>query len=806
MTKSPMTILLIEDNPGDARLIREMFRGPTSHPTSITHVTSMHEAETHVADHPMDIILLDLGLPDTQGLGAVRRTHLAAPHVPLVVLTGVDDESLAMKALQEGAQDYLVKGQIEEAGLIRALRYAIERKALEEQLSVAKNRAEQAETLLRDAVESMSEGFVIYDQEDRFVLCNEAYRRIYPERAGFLAPGTRFEDILRTVLASGGLDASVGREAEWFEERLQYHREAKGAVERQQANGMWILATDRRMQSGGIAGLRIDVTDLKRTQTALFEEEARLDRAQAIAGIGSWELHMATGRYAWSKEMYRIRGVSSDRFVPSLENTAPLVHPDDALSFQSWLGDLMAGRTQGAREIKIVRPDGEVRLLGVEGRAVTNTNGVITHLDGTMQDITERRATEQQLAQAQKMEAIGNLTGGMAHDFNNGLAVVIGNLDMLGRLIKADPAATELCDEARDGARRCAELIRLLLAFARRQPLYPRQTDVNKLVQASAKLLARVLGEDIAWALNLGDELPSVVTDPAQLAAALTNLANNARTAMPRGGKLEITTRTAEFDARYVALHPDANPGVYVLIEFSDTGSGILPEILGNIFEPFFTTKDTGQGSGLGLSMVFGFVRQSGGHLTVYSEPGRGTTFRIYLPSAEASDRAAVIPVLPQPVVGGDEMVLLVEDNASLRQTTARQLQDLGYQVREAEHADAALVILASGDRVDLLFSDVVMPGSMDGIDLANLATRARHGLKVLLTSGFPGLRTSNEAIADCSFPLLSKPYSHEELARNLRALLDLQNGPTSAVSIPDVAAMRCDDVDADPTIVAEPA
>ena len=483
MTKMPMTILLIEDNPGDARLINEMFKGQASFKTSITHVTSMNEAESHVMDHTVDIILLDLGLPDTQGLAAVRRAHSAAPHIPLVVLTGLDDEILAMQALQEGAQDYFVKGQVEETGLFRALRYAIERKTIGRASSPSRRiRAEQAETMLRDAVDSMSEGFVIYDHEDRFVLCNDAYRRIYPERTGSLTPGISFENILRTVLANGGVDASVGRETEWLAERLEYHHEARGGVERQQANGMWILATDRRMQSGGLAGLRIDITNLKRTQAALREEEARLDRAQAIAGIGSWELDVATGRYEWSKEMYRIRGVSADSFAPALENTAALMHPADAPSFQSWLNELMAGQKPGAREIRIVRPNGEERLLGVEGRAVTDPDGAISHLAGTMQDITDRRATEQQLAQAQKMEAIGNLTGGMAHDFNNGLAVIIGNLDLLGRLIKADPDATDLCDEARDGARRCADLIRLLLAFARRQPLQPRQTDVNELV------------------------------------------------------------------------------------------------------------------------------------------------------------------------------------------------------------------------------------------------------------------------------------------------------------------------------------
>jgi len=800
-----MTILLIEDNPGDARLIHEMFKELASRQTSITHVTSMGDAESHVAMHAVDIMLLDLGLPDVQGLAAVRRAHLAAPRVPLVVLTGQDNESLAIQALKEGAQDYFVKGQVEETGLFRALRYAIERKTLDEQLSTAKDRAEQAETMLRDAVESMSEGFVIYDNEDRFVLCNETYRRIYPERAGYLTPGTRFEDMLRGVLANDGVNGLGEREIDWFANRLQYHREAKDAVEQQHANGVWILATDRRMRSGGTAGLRIDVTDLKRTQAALIEEEARLDRAQAIAGIGSWELDVATGRFVWSKEMYHICGVSADNFVPTLDTTAALVHPDDAPSFQSWLSDLTAGRQQGARELKIVRPDGEQRLLGVEGRAVTDSNGVIGRLTGTMQDITDRRLIEQQLSQAQKMEAIGNLTGGMAHDFNNGLAVIIGNLDLLTRMIKADPAATELCQEARDGARRCADLIRLLLAFARRQPLHPRQTDVNELVQSTANLLGRALGEDVTWTLSLGENLPSVMADPAQLGAALTNLANNARTAMPRGGKLEITTRLASLDAHYVALNPGVSPGTYVLIEFSDNGSGIAPGILRNIFEPFFTTKDTGQGSGLGLSMVFGFVKQSGGHLTVYSELGRGTTFHIYLPCAEAGDRPTVSTDHFLPVVGGDEMILVVEDNALLRRATARQLHDLGYQVREAEHAEAALVILASGDRVDLLFSDVVMPGSMDGLGLANLAARARRGLKILLTSGFPGLRAAGQNTEECPFPLLSKPYSHDELAWNLRALLDKRDGPVPAVSAPDFARETGEGPGADPAVAAEP-
>jgi CheY-like chemotaxis protein len=283
--------------------------------------------------------------------------------------------------------------------------------------------------------------------------------------------------------------------------------------------------------------------------------------------------------------------------------------------------------------------------------------------------------------------------------------------------------------------------------------------------------------------------LPAAVTDPTQLEAALTNLANNARDAMPRGGNLGITTKAAELDAQYAALHREVNPGDYVLIEVSDTGTGIAPEIIGSIFEPFFTTKGTGRGSGLGLSMVFGFVTQSGGHLAVHSEIGHGSTFRIYLPCTHVVNMRAVTPVDLRPVIGGNETVLIVEDNAPLRRATVRQLSALGYQVLEAEDAAAAMVILAGQDPVDLLFSDVVMPGTMDGLDLAQFAMWARKDLKVLLTSGFPGVRAADHQIVDCPFPLLNKPYGHDELARAIYDVLGMVYA-VSQVAVTDPVAL----------------
>jgi len=389
-------------------------------------------------------------------------------------------------------------------------------------------------------------------------------------------------------------------------------------------------------------------------------------------------------------------------------------------------------------------------------------------------DITERKATEQRLRQAQRMDAIGQLTGGMAHDFNNILGVVIGSLDMLrlgGRLNDEDDA---LASGAIDAAVLGADLIKRLLAFARRQQLKPQRVEVNALVAGTVDILGRTLGEAIPIIVDLGEDVWPVRIDPTQLEASLVNLATNARDAMPKGGSLTITTVNRELDADYASMHTDVDAGDYALIEVTDTGTGIAPELMSRIFEPFFTTKDPGKGTGLGLSMVFGFVKQSGGHLNVYSEPGVGTTFRLYLPrdrgAASEGDRVPFVA----PAVGGTETILVVEDNIAMRKVVVRQLTELGYRVLEANAAAAALEILATA-KVTLLFSDVVMAGDMNGIELARRAMARWPGLKVLLTSGFPEARIAGEGDIPAGLRLLSKPYRRAELARTLRGILDAE-------------------------------
>jgi PAS domain S-box-containing protein len=643
------------------------------------------------------------------------------------------------------------------------------------ELRAAKERAEQAEETLHDAVDSISEGFVIYDKDDRLVLSNEAYRRLYPHNAHMLAPGVRFEDLLRGSLALGLYPEAVGHEEEWAAEFLRAHRTADSEFEQKLADGTWILVSERRMRNGGLAGLRMNITALKRAQLALRDSEARLDRAQEIAGIAGWELDIASGEYLWSREMYRIRGLSPENFEPRRGRLSQYLHDEDRAHIYQWLSDMESGIQRESVDFRIVRPDGVVRICKVEARHVFDQRGRLCKLIGTLQDVTERRLTEQKLIQAQKMETIGQLSGGMAHDFNNVLGVIIGNLDLLGRRMRNDPIAEELRDEAAQAAHRGADLTRRLLAYARRQPLRPQKTNINDLVDGVARLLNRMLGENVALHLKLAKRTWPVVVDPAQLEAALSNLAANARDAMPKGGRLDIVTRNVRIDASYAAQHPEVSQGDYVLIEVSDSGTGIPSDILGQIFEPFFTTKDPGKGSGLGLSMVFGFIKQSGGHVAVESEVGRGTKFRLYLPRPARAESTRRDDAEPAAVPGGSETILVVEDNVQLRRVTAQGLRILGYQVHETETANAAADLLDEHEDVQLLFTDVVLPGETDGVELAARATRLRPGLQVLLTSGFPDMRGTGkgESVLASGYRMLNKPYRLDELANAVREALD---------------------------------
>ncbi len=393
------------------------------------------------------------------------------------------------------------------------------------------------------------------------------------------------------------------------------------------------------------------------------------------------------------------------------------------------------------------------------------------------QEVAERLKAEEALRQAQKMEAIGQLTGGIAHDFNNLLTIIVGNIELLQRrLPEGADRLQRAADHAMDATRRAATLTQRLLAFSRRQPLDPKPIDVNKLVAGMSDLLRRTLGEVVVLETVLAGGLWRSQADPNQLENAILNLAVNARDAMPDGGKLTIETANARLDEAYVeALAEPVPPGQYVLVAVSDTGTGMDKATMEKVFEPFFTTKEAGKGTGLGLSQVYGFVRQSNGHVRIYSELGEGTTIKIYLPRLLGSDEEPAEMPAKSPVMvkGAGETVLVVEDEPDLRAYTVEALCDLGYRVLEAASGREALQIVERHPEIELLFTDVVLGNGMNGRALADEAARRRPGLPVLFTTGYTANAIVHHGRLDPGMHLIGKPFTYAELAAKVRRMLD---------------------------------
>jgi len=386
----------------------------------------------------------------------------------------------------------------------------------------------------------------------------------------------------------------------------------------------------------------------------------------------------------------------------------------------------------------------------------------------------ESREIVQRLAHSERLKAVGELTGGIAHDFNNLLTVVLGNAELLSERLAEESALRGLAETTRAAAERGAELTARLLAFARRQVLDPHVVDVNHLVRDLERLVRRSVGEQVELDLVLADDLRQARIDPAQLDNALLNLCINARDAMPGGGRLTIETANARLDEGYAALHGEVEAGDYVLVAVSDNGQGMEPATLARAFEPFFTTKGFGQGSGLGLSMVYGFVKQSRGHVRIYSEPGQGTTVRLYLPRAGSdAPKAGAEQEAPAAVRHGGGRILLVEDDPLVREHATRLLEGLGYAVVAVGEGAAALAALRDGAAFDLLFTDLVMPGGMNGRQLAEAAQRLRPGLPVLYTSGYTETTVTRRGDLEPGTLLLQKPYRRTELAAKVRAALE---------------------------------
>jgi PAS domain S-box-containing protein len=515
-----------------------------------------------------------------------------------------------------------------------------------------------------------------------------------------------------------------------------------------------------------------DMTESRRAQEALLESEQQARGIIDTALDAFVQIDESGGILNWNSQAEQIFGWLREEALGKSFIELIIAEPDGD-KLRAGAGRFLRsgeGQVRGRRrEIMARRRDGREFKAEMSVTALKTREGFV--FNGFFRDLTDKIAAEERIRQSEKMEAVGQLTGGVAHDFNNILTVITGTIEILADAVANEPqlaAITRMIDEA---AARGADLTQHLLAFARKQPLQPRETDVNTLIIETAKLLRPTLGEQIEIETVFADETCLATVDPNQLATAMLNLAINARDAMPEGGKLTLETGSAYLDENYTSTHTDVQPGHYVLMAVSDTGTGIPAAILDKVFDPFFTSKGPGKGTGLGLSMVYGFVKQSAGHIKIYSEEGHGTTIKMYLPPGTGASPAAETAAAPA-IQGGHETILVVEDDRLVRDYVLTQLHSLGYATLEAANGAEALSIVEAGRSFDLLFTDVIMPGAMNGRQLADEIAMRRPGLKVVFTSGYTENAIIHHGRLDSGVLLLAKPYRKSDLAVMIRKAL----------------------------------
>ena len=577
-------------------------------------------------------------------------------------------------------------------------------------------------------------------------------------------------------------------------ERIQTYevdqRRRDGSILRVEVVTTLLAGQDGRVRE--ILGVSRDVTERYRYTEELREKEYWLSESQRASRIGSYATDFTAGLWTSSATLDEIFGIGPE-FRRTVDGWASLVYSEDRREMTEYLQREVVERQRPFdREYRIVRrSDGQIRWVHGRGELVHNAKGELLTMTGTIQDITQRKRLEEQLLQAQKMESVGRLAGGVAHDFNNLLTVINGYCDlMLEGMEPSDPLKEQL-KEVRGAGQRAAALTQQLLAFSRRQVMRPQVLDLNGFLRETERLLQRLIGEDIQLATVLDAALGRVKADPGQINQVILNLAVNARDAMPGGGRLTIETANVDIGAEGAAAQAGWRAGRYVRLSVSDTGAGMDAETRRHLFEPFFTTKPAGQGTGLGLSSVYGIVQQSDGWISVYSEPGQGTQFHVYLPRLEDPGEAAAAPMENPAPAFGTETILVTEDQDNVRKLVSRMLRGFGYHLLEAANGEEALAVAAAhAGPIHLLITDVVMP-AMSGRELGAELKRRRPEIRVLYMSGYTGNAIARRGLLEEGVAFIQKPFTAESLAGKVRDTLGSAPAAGTILVVDDEAAIR---------------
>jgi PAS domain S-box-containing protein len=774
MLPQKLQFLVVEDDEDDFVQVRHLLR-KTIGGAEVERAPSADAAVKIATDHRHDLCLVDYRLGDRNGLEVLRELKNRDVAAPVIFLTGQGDEEIAVQAMKAGASDYLLKSKLTAPSLGAAVRYALTLHEKEEAVLAARRALHASEQRFRALVENSSDAVLLLDAKGTLLYASQSTRSLL---------GYSPEELLDTSAFSYLHPDDEGNARDVFNAALQ----SSGVpfpceYRRRRKNGEWrfLEATlTNRLQDAAVGAVVVnerDITEAKQAERALRESEERyrLLFERNLAGV----FRVSTdGKFEDANDsLARMLGFASRQELLGQDATQIYQAPSDRERLMRRLereGQVIS------YELNARRKDCTSASLLMNVSLLRDAAGNPIAKEGTALDITEHRALEQQLLHSQKMDAIGQLAGGVAHDFNNLLMVMSGYAELLlSSICRTNAKAQHQAEEILKAAKRAAGLTQQLLAFSRKQVLSPRILDLNTVIADLGRMLPRLIGEDIHVVIKPGASLWKVKADPIQVEQVIMNLALNARDAMPRGGQLVLETANAHLDEAYARRHVGVQPGEFAMLAVSDTGCGIPADILPRIFEPFFTTKEPGKGTGLGLPTVYGIVKQSGGFVWVYSEVGHGSVFKVYLPrTSEAPE-----PVRDEKRAApehGSENILVVEDEEAVREATCEYLSSCGYTVLQGRNGTDALEVLEGfGGTVHLLMTDVVMPG-MSGAELAKRVRELRPGTAVLYISGYTESTVVQHGI-DAASGFLQKPFTLSALGQKVREVLGAgRAGPQS--------------------------